>query len=111
MGLLSDSLEGLNVTLARRHGDVDTLIKVLETGQDPRSREDAAEALGGIHDHRVVEPLIAALKDSDHDVREEAAEALGKIGDPRARGPLTEALTDPDHDVRKEAERALRRLD
>ncbi len=42
----------------------------------------AAEALGKIGDARAVEPLIAALKDSDEDVRQAAAEARGRLGAP-----------------------------
>ncbi len=43
-----------------------------------------------------VEPLIAALKDSDRNVRAAAADALGTIGDPRAVQPLCAAIRDPD---------------
>ena len=54
-----------------------------------------------------VEPLIAALKDSDKDVRQAAAEALGKIGDIRAVEPLVAALKDGNSFPRKAAAQAL----
>ena len=41
-----------------------------------------------------VEPLIAALKNSDENVRRQAAEALGMIGDVRAVEPLLNTLKD-----------------
>jgi HEAT repeat protein len=70
-------------------------------------RQAAAEALGKIGDARVVEPLIAALKDTDKDVRQAAAVALGKIGDARAVEPLIAALKDEERDVRAVATEAL----
>ena len=42
---------------------------------------------------RAVEPLVAALKDSETPLRWAAAEALGRIKDPRAVGPLVAVLT------------------
>ena len=56
-----------------------------------------------------VEPLIAALKDSDKYVRyaKEAADALGKLGDARAVEPLIDALRDSDVDIQTSAAKAL----
>ena len=54
-----------------------------------------------------VEPLIAALKDSDSDVRRAAAETLGKIADAQAVEPLAVALSDKDEDVQRAAIEAL----
>jgi HEAT repeat protein len=54
----------------------------------------AADALAKIGDPSAVEPLIAALKDSDSEVRGSAAHALGKIADPLAAEPLIAALGD-----------------
>jgi HEAT repeat protein len=56
---------------------------------------------------RAVEPLIAALKDSDKDARKAAADALGKIGDGRAVEPLITALNDSRVDAREAAADAL----
>ncbi len=105
-----ENLGELNVKLLKRRRDVDGLIKVLQTGAHPESREEAAEALGEIRDPKAVDPLIGALKDRDHEVREEAAEALGKIGDRRAAEPLNALLGDPDPKVRRAAESALARM-
>lgn len=105
-----ENLGELNVKLLKRRRDVDGLIKVLQTGTHPESREEAAEALGDIRDPKSVDPLIGALKDRDHEVREEAAEALAKIGDKRAAEPLNALLGDPSPDVRRAAEKALERL-
>jgi HEAT repeat protein len=105
-----ENLGELNVRMLKRRRDVEGLIKVLQTGTHPESREEAAEALGAIRDPRAVDPLIGALKDRDHEVREEAAKALGAIGDRKAVKPLNEALKDVDHKVRREAEQALVRL-
>jgi hypothetical protein len=57
-----------------------------------------------------VEPLIAALKDSDDKVRRSAAEALGKIGDSCAVEPLIAALKDSDYEVRWQAREALGKM-
>jgi HEAT repeat protein len=72
---------------------------------DFQLREDAAEALDEmsvwIKDSRAVEPLTAALKDSDTDVRYHATEALGEIKDPRAVVALIATLRHPDAHVRE----------
>jgi HEAT repeat protein len=105
-------------------GDVRGLVKALGYEKEAKVREAAAWALGDVRDPRAVEPLVAALKDSDYGVghaaakalvkigalaveplvgalketqslvRSSAAEALGQIGDPRAVEPLIAALSD-----------------
>jgi len=97
---------------------------------DKYVRKAAAYALGEIKDPRAVEPLIAALRDSD--VREAAAEALDRLGwkpgkdesagwywmakcewekcvalGASAVAPLIAALKDTDKYVRKAAAEAL----
>ena len=80
---------------------VPELIVVLQDQRkDPEVRKNAAEALGKIKDPRVVEPLIAALKDENSGVRRIAAWALGVIQDPRAVEPLITALKDEYSEVR-----------
>jgi hypothetical protein len=74
-------------------------------------RSAAAGALGIIGDARAVEPLCAAMKDSDARVREAAAQALGSIGDARAVDVLLAALRDRAGDVRRAAVGALGRID
>ncbi|MEK9144363.1 MAG: HEAT repeat domain-containing protein [Elusimicrobiota bacterium] len=64
-------------------------------------RAQAAAALGLSRDPRVIEPLMAALKDPADAVQANAAMALGKLRDPRAAGALRKALEDDNADVRR----------
>jgi HEAT repeat protein len=66
--------------------------------------------LGEIKDPRVVEPLIAALKDTDANVRRRAFLALGDVKDPLAVEPLIAALKDTDIYVRHNAADALGKI-
>jgi HEAT repeat protein len=68
------------------------LLTALQEHPTPRVRHWAAHTLGGAHDRRAVEPLLAALEDEVEEVRTEAAWALGEIGDRRAVEPLLVAL-------------------
>ncbi len=75
-------------------------------------RKRAADALGKIKDARdahAVEPLIAALRDSDEWVRSSAVDALRAIAisDARAVESLIAVLRDPDADVRERVVDAL----
>ena len=54
-----------------------------------------------------VEPLVAALKDSEAEVRAQAATALGWIADPRAAAPLARCLKDSEAHCRLAAVEAL----
>jgi HEAT repeat protein len=83
---------------------VDPLIECFKD-KDFVVRCHAARALGGmttdyqigrtwVRDAKVVDALIAALKDPDRAVREDATIALGMIGDPRAIDALIEAMKD-----------------
>jgi HEAT repeat protein len=76
------------------------------THERPEYRWGAADALGRIGDERAVEPLIAAMKDSDPRVRKKAAWALGQIGDIRGQRPLLEAIRDENDDVGEIAKEA-----
>ena len=73
-------------------------------------RKLATNALGGLKDPRVLEPLLAALGDADAGVREAAASALGELEDPRAVEPLLAVLGDADAGVRAQAAKVLGRL-
>ena len=79
--------------------------------RDAYVRWNTVNVLGGLRDHRAVEPLIAALKDSNPDVRCMAASALGKLKDPRAVEPLKALLADPDNNVRWAMEEAIRKIE
>ncbi len=80
---------------------------LLETLKDPHFvvRCHGVRALGGmttdyqigrawVKEPRVVEALVAILKDPDRAVREDATIALGNIGDPRAVEALVESMKD-----------------
>jgi len=82
-----------NVEKLKAKGDVKGLVKALEYYKDSKVRPEAADALVKLGTP-AVEPLVAALKESDKDAGRCAAEALGKIGDVRAVEPLIAALKD-----------------
>jgi len=68
---------------------------------NPETEDDrigAIRSLGEIGDARAIEPLCAALKDTNKYVSRSAAEALGRIADIRAAGPLATALRDSEDD-------------
>ena len=59
---------------------------------------------------KVIEGIIATLKDKDGDVRWWAAKSLGELKDPRAVEPLISALKDEDENVRRTAAEALEKI-
>ena len=69
----------------------------------------AAASLGRFKDKRVVEPLIAVLREW-RGGSSFAAESLGEIGDARAVDPLIVALKFPDSDIQREAYNALKKI-
>jgi HEAT repeats len=89
------------------NGQIDLSQRIADLKSDSYiTRERAAVALGVLKDSSAVEPLIAALKDTELSVRNNAAEALEKIGAPAVE-PLIVALKDPDDRVRLRAARVL----
>jgi hypothetical protein len=90
--------------------DVDGLIKALTYPKDTAVRRSAAEALGILGDIRAVEPLIAALADTDNAQRKAAVDALGFLRDARAVEPVTARLCDESPDVCEAAAAALENL-
>ncbi len=99
----------------RRKRDVAGLIEALKEG-GPRVRRAAANALIEMPDHRALEPLVAALADSDAAVRANAALALGEFehSKPETLGtivePLAAAFDDESPPVRAMAAAALGRM-
>jgi HEAT repeat protein len=73
-------------------------------------RERALWALSVAQVDRVIDPLVAALADSDWRVRAYAAWSLALVGAPEAREALTACLEDPVWRVRSEAACALAAL-
>ena len=70
-----------NMETLRKRGEVTDLIRALRD-KDGRIREAAVDALGEIKDARAVEPLCAALRDTEIVIRRHAAKALNMIGQP-----------------------------
>jgi len=97
---MGSSDEGADRRAAEREMMIAEFLSNL-THKRPEYRWGAADALGRIGDERVVEPLIAAMKDPDPRVRKKAAWALGQIGDIRGQRPLLEAIRDENDDVRE----------
>ena len=87
---------------ALRKLDIEELIRILLTHQDPVMRAAAAEALGIVRDPRGVDPLREALTNDDEAlVRVAVARALERIGGRRAEEGLLEAAKwDEDTEVR-----------
>lgn len=83
---------------------VDALIKLL---RDWDVRKYAIRALGKIRDERVLNPLIAQLRNDEFN--EDATEALVELGKP-AVDKLLIALKDKDENTRKQAVIALGRI-
>jgi hypothetical protein len=94
------------------------ILNLIESLEDitPYSRQRAAEEIArlcesGHKDPRLLEPLIAALDDSNAIVRSAVAAALGSLGDERAIEPLKrKAETDESFQVRAAAKSALEKL-
>ena len=95
-----------NVEELKAKRDVLGLIKALAYEKDWHVRQAAARALGQIGDARAVEPLVAALADTNEPIRQASAEALAKIGGP-ALEVLAVRVSDPDRHVRWRAASAL----
>jgi HEAT repeat protein len=94
-----------------RRAHLDPFIAALSS-EDQSRREMAASLIvshpaDGRVEARLLEPLLAALEDSDSEVVNYACAGLGSIGDPRAFVPLIARLADPDSRVRYTAGRAI----
>ena len=91
-----------NIEKLKARQDIKGLIKALGYKKDGTIRQAAAEALVRIG-APAVEPLTAAVGDSDKDVRCAAVQALGRIGGDGAERRLARALGDSEKDVRQTA--------
>jgi len=108
--LQSDEPE-MRFTATRALGQIWQVPELVHLGSnDWGMRSEAGWALGNQVDKRVVEPLIAALKDDRSLVRRAATKSLGKLGDARAVDSLIVALGDDDELVRSGAADALGQL-
>jgi len=90
---------------------LDTLIQALQDDQEPLVRNNAAIALGALHDERAVPALELALEDEHDSVRMQAINALSQIGGERATLALGEILLqDTDTTRRVTAAMGLQKL-
>jgi HEAT repeat protein len=87
-------------------GETDLLLEHLRSG-GTQYRAHAARRLGELKHEPAVEPLTAALLDSEEQVRLAAIEALGQIGTPQVIDPLCRALRSQAWTERRAAARAL----
>ena len=71
------------------------------------TQEDGPQQSARVALRAAVEPLVAALKDTEEEVRVQAALALGWIGDPRAAPYLSRCLKDADARFRSAVVEAL----
>ena len=90
--------------LQLRSGQTTVELRNLKLGTAARPMSDTTRA-------RIVQALIAALRDSDAEVRLAAAEALGDLEDRRAVPGLVAALRDGSSEVRHAAVHALGHLE
>jgi HEAT repeat protein len=90
--------------------DVKGLTKALDYQKDPAIRRMAVEALAGIGDANVVEPIISVLSDGEKSVCSAAIVKLGIIKDARAIQPLIGILKGSDKDLCKLAAVSLGKI-
>jgi len=94
---------------------VPALVDALEHDPNADVRIGAATVLSHRPDARSIEPLIAAIHDTDLAVREEVVRALGLIGaeldSPRIIDALAQALHDSDWGTRQSAAEMMIRLE
>ena len=95
------------VAWAQGAGDVDRMVVNLKSGSDFRVRTQAALALGASKTERAVQPLCAALADSNTTVRAAAAAALGKLQLGGAQCLEERAKTEPSATVKAAIQRAV----
>jgi len=91
---------------------VGPLVQLLESN-DRWIRRSAANALSGMNDPAIIQPLLGHLLESDEtdpEVRRSAAEALAKMQPVKAIEPLAQALRDSSLGVRLLAGYALGRI-
>ena len=87
---------------------IHSLLSQLHSPQQTVRRKAAEQLImKSCDNHRIVQPLIAALHDTDPMVRKCIASALAGTGDPRVVTPLLSLLADPNPTVRVQAAESL----
>ncbi len=89
---------------------VPLLIDVLARDREGQVRANAAYALGAIGDHKAVDPLIAALADTETWVRMRSVTALRRLKARKAVPALQRMLSDKNVLVRQDTVRALKAI-
>lgn len=110
--------ERLTALRALQKGKVDVadaanaIAQAAQHTTDVVMRANIFSALDGVHDPRLLPPLLAGVQDPSPDVRKEATEALsGFASNPNIRQWLEYiAQTDTDSQVKREAFQALKKL-
>lgn len=94
---------------ARDHaaGAIDALVRALDD-RDPKTRRNAAIALGHVRGERVEDVLLRAWeRDERPEMRRSLAASLGKVGSPRALDILRAASQAEDRDLARIAGQAI----
>jgi HEAT repeat protein/beta-lactamase regulating signal transducer with metallopeptidase domain len=131
--MLSDPSDDVREAVVRGLGELDTDEVITPLAATARSdsvadiRRTALAGLARFYRPTVVDPLVTALSDDDHEVRTTAARGIGRLAEyhggrraqshasyaqmgqalPRTVAPLIAALRDDDSDVREAVARAL----
>lgn len=92
--MIFDSLFKPDIEKLKEKKDVNGLVKALCYKKDDKVRRDAAIILGDMGDLKVLQPLIATLKDEDENVRINVVIALKKIVDRFGELNVFEWMTD-----------------
>jgi arylsulfatase A-like enzyme len=104
--------EGIDLGRIGDRRSVPLLARLLEDpAAESRWRQEAAQLLGQLQDHRAAEPLWAVVADDDERVAAEAAVALGEIKQKAARMVLPDVVArTTDAELRMRAAIALARV-
>jgi len=96
--------------LARLDPAAREAIRGMLDDDDPRVREEAADAVGRLGDKEAVPMLVQLLNDPEAGVRKEAVQNLSRLGAKEAADAVAKLLSDPSDRVREEAADVLGRL-
>ncbi|MGD0801904.1 MAG: HEAT repeat domain-containing protein [Terracidiphilus sp.] len=101
-------LAGLVPSVAGQNDRVDQLIRELNGNESVIAKMRVIQELGKTKDPRIVDPLIAQLRDGNAAIRTVSVQSLGEIVDPRTTEPLIAVLkNDTSDNVRVLAALAL----
>jgi HEAT repeat protein len=111
LAALKDQNQSVRWEATRALGQLLQFSTLIDLGNaNEQIRRAAAYDLVRLPDVRAVEPLIAALQDTDSKIRKHAADALGALGGVTI-APLAALLRCNDRGIRRSVGRALARID